>query len=248
MKFDLHTHTVFSDGRSTPNDIIEIAKSKNIGVSITDHNHIKGSVLGYEIAQKRNVPFICGIELGTNEGKEMLIYFDDPFMAERFYVKEVESFRTDRMTRISKSMNEFVAQNGERLKDEYKIYFTTLPHPYGILYKSVESNTEISYKIVEFVDAIEGINASMSPKANFLAQKLALKYNKLVTASTDAHRKNMVGTVTTDIVFGDDKKIVATDISHNAYKDNILDKSLTLLQILKCNISHSILKIGQSRV
>lgn len=248
MKFDLHMHTIFSDGRATPADVIDVAKAKNIGVSITDHNHIKGSILGYEIALKEQIPYICGIELGTNEGKEMLIYFDDPHMAERFYINEVEPFRTNRMTRIGRTMWDFVGIKGKRLKQEYRFYFSALPHPYGVLYKNINSNIELSKEIIKTVDAIEGINASMSPKANKLAQILALKYNKFVTASTDAHFKNLIGNLTTEVLFDKNKNIVLTDISHNSYSDNLFKKSITLLQITKCNIYHSILKTGKSRV
>ena len=39
---DLHMHSTFSDGTNTPEEIVAIAKKKNLIISITDHNEIKG--------------------------------------------------------------------------------------------------------------------------------------------------------------------------------------------------------------
>ena len=40
---DMHSHTNYSDGELSPQELIELAISKNIGVlSITDHDTIEG--------------------------------------------------------------------------------------------------------------------------------------------------------------------------------------------------------------
>lgn len=247
MKFDLHMHTVYSDGRSSVNDVIEVAKQKNIGVAITDHNHIKGSILGYELADKDNIPFICGMELGTNEGKELLLYFKSPQSAENFFKKEVEPFRSNRMTRINRPMTWLVGSMAKDIKKEYEIFFSTIPHPFGVLYKNIHTNPDISNLMLDFANALEAINATMSEAKNMQAFALAKKLGKLCTASTDAHIKRLIGNLTTDILFDELGNISHTDISHNKYLDSSFDIAQTLMQITKCNIAHSILKIGKSR-
>ncbi len=241
MKFDLHIHTIYSDGQAAPRDVIEKSKILNIGTSITDHNHVKGAIIASEIAINENLPFIIGCELGTREGKELLIYFKNQELAELFYKKEIEPFRTNRMTRIDRSMHELLIKG---IRDEYDIFFTTLPHPFGPLYKNVFWDLRLSAKLINFADSIETINASMNKKANEKALFLGIKKKKMLTASTDAHLIKLIGKVTTEVNF--DRK--TTDISHNSYLDNFYTKILIMTQITKCNIYHSILKKGVSVV
>lgn len=248
IEFDLHMHSIYSDGRSTPRGIVNIAKSKNIGFAITDHNHIKGSIIAKKIADKDGVPSLCGIELGTNEGKEMLIYFDKPFRAEEFYIKEVEPYKTSRMTRINRSMWEFVGDEFMSLKRRYEIYFVTIPHPYAMLYKGVKHNPLLSNAMLKVANAVEAINLSMSSKANAKAYWLGVELGKFLTASSDAHLKSDIGLVTTRLEFDENKTIIKSDISHNFTHSHILKNSLTLLQITKENINYSLLKRGSFKL
>lgn len=248
IEFDLHMHSIYSDGRSTPQEIVEIAKSKNIGFVITDHNHIKGSIIAKKMADKERVSAFCGVELGTNEGKEMLIYFDKPFKAEEFYIKEIEPYRTSRMTRIDRSMWEFVGDEFMELKNRYEIYFTTIPHPYAMLYKSVRRNPLLSSAMLKVADGVEAINLSMSSKANAKAYALGVKFGKFLTASSDAHLKSDIGLVTTKLKFGENATVIESDISHNFSHSHILRNSLNLLQITKENINYSLLKKGNFRL
>ena len=50
---DLHMHSTFSDGTATPEEIVSIAKKKNLIISITDHNEIKGVKRAIEIDNKK---------------------------------------------------------------------------------------------------------------------------------------------------------------------------------------------------
>lgn len=248
IEFDLHMHSVYSDGRATPNEIVEIAKAKNIGLCVTDHNHIKGSIIAKNLADKASTPALCGIELGTNEGKEMLIYFDKPYKAEEFYTKEVEAFKTSRMTRISRSMWDFVGDEYRYLKNRYEIFFTTFPHPYGVLYKNIKSDIMLGTAILKVVDGVEAINLSMSSKANAKAYLLGKDTGKILTASSDAHLKSDIAAVTTKLKFDENSRIISSDISHNFSSVSMLKNSLALLQITKENINYSLLKRGSFRL
>ena len=43
MPSDLHIHTTFSDGRNTPEEIMEAAKAAGLRyISITDHDSVEG--------------------------------------------------------------------------------------------------------------------------------------------------------------------------------------------------------------
>ncbi len=66
MIADLHTHSYFSDGENSPEEIIIQAKKNNVSIlSITDHNTIKYSEKVKEIAEANNLMFIDGIEITT---------------------------------------------------------------------------------------------------------------------------------------------------------------------------------------
>jgi len=239
MLYDLHTHSNYSDGEATFKDIIYVAERKNIGVSITDHNHIQGTIKAFNLSQQLKTNYICGIELGTNEGKELLFYFNNSQDIEKFYITEIEPFKTKRMTRISRDMSSFLNKS---LYDEYNITFTTLPHPFGPLKKKVTYNKELSQKMVDFVDSLEVINGTQAKNLNTLALKLAQDKSKLMTSSSDAHLIKDIGKVVSDIVIVNNKLISSKII--DTYYDR--DTFNTLLQITKANIDHSILKRGLS--
>ena len=64
MIADLHTHTSFSDGMFTPDELLFKAQKANIkAISITDHDTLDGNYIAKEIAPKYDMDFITGIEL-----------------------------------------------------------------------------------------------------------------------------------------------------------------------------------------
>lgn len=73
FKCDLHTHSISSDGRFTPKEIIELAKKKNLNyIALTDHDTMTGISEAMETANKLNVNFIPGIELSTEHNGESI--------------------------------------------------------------------------------------------------------------------------------------------------------------------------------
>lgn len=63
MKYDLHTHTNFSDGDNSPSDLVEKAKLANIThLALTDHDTIDGLSEASQAAARRNITLIPGIE------------------------------------------------------------------------------------------------------------------------------------------------------------------------------------------
>jgi len=60
MRIDCHCHTIYSkhwfwgyDSINTPKEMIKAAIKKGLdGIAITDHNTVKGSLIGKKIAKK----------------------------------------------------------------------------------------------------------------------------------------------------------------------------------------------------
>lgn len=73
FKCDLHTHSICSDGRFKPEEIIQMAKERNLDyISLTDHDTLSGVNDAMEEAKKLNVNFIPGIELSTEYNGESI--------------------------------------------------------------------------------------------------------------------------------------------------------------------------------
>lgn len=75
---DLHTHSVYSDGTKTVEEIVELCIEKNIKIlSLTDHDCINGLREISSFATSNNIRFINGIELSAiynNEEIHVLAY------------------------------------------------------------------------------------------------------------------------------------------------------------------------------
>ncbi|MDB1948596.1 PHP domain-containing protein [Clostridium tertium] len=73
FKCDLHIHSICSDGRFTPSDIVKMAKEKNLDyVSLTDHDTLTGIKEALYEAEALNVKLIPGIELSTEYNGESI--------------------------------------------------------------------------------------------------------------------------------------------------------------------------------
>lgn len=81
MLADLHTHSTFSDGKYTPEELVQAARENNIGyLAITDHDSCNGVEAAKKAAAGSNVKIIPGVELGTQYDEHsvhILGYFID---------------------------------------------------------------------------------------------------------------------------------------------------------------------------
>ena len=112
MFVDLHIHSTFFFFFFTPQEIVDAAKKKNIGViSITDHDSVNGFIAARQYIEKiLNGPRIfSGIELGTQiEEKAIHIlgyHFDENYepLLERTY--ELRHARESRLAQIVDKVN-----------------------------------------------------------------------------------------------------------------------------------------------
>ena len=75
-KIDLHIHTWFSDGASSPTDIVKRAKEAGYDkIAITDHDGVDGLEEALEAGEQEGIHVIPGIELATEtaDGTELHI-------------------------------------------------------------------------------------------------------------------------------------------------------------------------------
>lgn len=108
---DLHTHTIYSDGVLTPEQLLQKAQKVGLSaISITDHDSVDGCIEAHGIAKDYSIEIIDGIEFSCYEdGREFHIlgYNFDPTDSEvGRYLEEFREARHTRAMRIVKKLND----------------------------------------------------------------------------------------------------------------------------------------------
>jgi len=66
LKYDLHSHSYYSDGKLSPTDLVERAKSQGVDVlALTDHDTTEGLAEASEAAEACGLKLIPGVEIST---------------------------------------------------------------------------------------------------------------------------------------------------------------------------------------
>jgi hypothetical protein len=109
IKVDLHIHTIYSDGKLFPKEVLMKAKENELKIiSITDHDEIKGSMEGVKLGKEFGVEVIPGVEISTKYGEKsihILGYFIDfthPKLTS--LLQEVKLSRLNRAKKILKNL------------------------------------------------------------------------------------------------------------------------------------------------
>ena len=107
---DLHTHTTFSDGTFTPQELMEYASQKGLkAIAVTDHDTIEGCESAANWAAHYNIEFIPGVEVESPyDGIEIHILglFIDPKNKGLLQLLEsLRQMRSDRDAKIIEILN-----------------------------------------------------------------------------------------------------------------------------------------------
>ncbi len=99
--FDLHTHSVHSDGTTSPTEIAQHAAELGLaGIALTDHDTISGWDEARDAARTHSLEFVPGMEITTEHAgrsRHLLAYGIDPAAGELFEALAlVRSARLDR--------------------------------------------------------------------------------------------------------------------------------------------------------
>jgi predicted metal-dependent phosphoesterase TrpH len=103
--FDLHTHSTFSDGTLEPEQVVELARARDLsGIALTDHDNTGGVERARAAARARGLTVLLGCELSAeHDGNpvHVLGYGFDPeeptFAAKRAWIAEGRVRRARRM-------------------------------------------------------------------------------------------------------------------------------------------------------
>ena len=183
---DMHCHTNLSDGRDDPMTMIKQAQKLEIGISITDHNRIAGSLE----ACKRTFA-IPGIEITSSDTIDFLVYFYKPRDLEHFYNKYIkEKHLSSRIFNLWK-----LKWNTDELLDHVKKYscVITLPHPLAMRPKNSYIFMHKNPNFMKNIHAVEVINSLMHEEHNKIVSEWAKTLKKAATGASDAHSYDYLG-------------------------------------------------------
>ncbi len=115
---DLHIHTFYSDGTSSPQEVVLAAHEAGLHcIAITDHDTIDGFSPTMEAAQKYHLEVIAGVELSTEmNGKDVHILgylFDCQNKQLGKFLESNQGDRVERMGRMIEKLKELGIKNIE---------------------------------------------------------------------------------------------------------------------------------------
>ncbi|MFZ9858498.1 MAG: CehA/McbA family metallohydrolase [Roseiflexaceae bacterium] len=174
-KADLHLHTTYSDGHSTPAQLVQYVLQHTTlrMIAITDHDQIDGAYEAQKYAEGTGLHVIIGEEISTREGHLLAYFIQDrirPGMSAH-----------DTITAIHEQGGLAVAAH------PYDWMVRSLGH-FGLLKHAVEHHRFWNF------DAIEALNASLRPRyANVRAAQAARTLNLPVIGGSDSHLLDTIG-------------------------------------------------------
>ncbi len=192
MFVDLHTHSHYSDGLPSVSQIEEHCLRSGIGVALTDHNQIRGSVI---LSQREKFPCLPGIEVGTREGLEFLVYFPDAGRLEDYFMRAVEPYLLSRFL-VRSHIPTMECLDIARDMGAY----VSLAHPFAFGRKSLDyqqrsrkTHETFVDEVVARVGAIELFNGGVPAKVNRRAATYLDEIDKPITVGSDSHRLKTYG-------------------------------------------------------
>lgn len=115
---DMHTHTTYSDGELSPNELIEKARKNNIRtIAITDHNSINGlKAIDYSSEIINDIDIINGVELSAkiDHGQFHILGYDfdinNEYLNNKLFIQKENSLN-------------YILSVMEQIKRDYNIIF-----------------------------------------------------------------------------------------------------------------------------
>lgn len=188
--YDLHLHTNHSlDAFTSVDRLLAVARQKQIGIAVTDHTEIRGSVEALEKA--KDVEVIPAIEVKARSGVDIMVYFEDADEMVEYYQKVLEP-RLGGIHRFIPDISEREIIDGT---GRYRCLLSA-PHPYApsrMGLAGVVDSGAVRHDLLERMDLVETENAMMSPRVNRKAKELAAQLKKSCIGGSDAHVPWLVG-------------------------------------------------------
>ena len=192
---DMHFHTNVSDSFTEVGDAILLARSRGIGLAITDHNLIENAM---KVADRKDIMVIPGMEVSTSDGPHILTWFYDPQELQSFWRREIRPRLQSCPWLALRDCG--VEKLLELLESEHCVVSAAHPMGYFGNNKGLEACLRKGYvdrSVLKRIDAYEVICSGMTHSANLSACDAAESYGIGMTGGSDGHILEAVGTAVT---------------------------------------------------
>ncbi len=168
LKADLHMHTTYSDGISTPKEMVDEAIKKGLKcICITDHDQTEGATEAMKYAYDKDILVISGIELISTSG-------------------DILGINVKKIIPSGLSAKETVKQ----IRKAGGV--AVVPHPFNRMLNGFWGGEKGLNALMP--DGVEAFNATvLFGASNKRAFAFSKKFDLPFTAGSDAHRKEFVG-------------------------------------------------------
>ena len=194
---DMHFHTHYSDSYTTIKDAVDLAKKKGVGLAITDHNLIGGSLEALEMAKGTDLFVVPGIEISSWDGPHILVYFYSFDEMKEYWSKCIEpNMHRCKWLAIDKG-TEWILDSVE---DVNCVISAAHPMEFLVSAKGVQAAIEhgkLGREITGRFDAYEVVCSAMFRPWNIRARKVADEFGIGYTGGSDGHMLHELGKVIT---------------------------------------------------
>jgi len=126
LKVDLHTHSSFSDGTSSPEEVVCAAAKAGVKVfALSDHDTTCGVARAQAACQKYNIDFVTAVEISTREHDHLHFLGYNVDIQNAALQTFLQNNRENRLNRIKKIIQQ-LAQGGVDITQED--VFSLAPH------------------------------------------------------------------------------------------------------------------------
>lgn len=123
LNFDLHTHSTVSDGRLTPQALVDTAADAGVEcLSLTDHDTTDGVTAARAAAMQRGIHFVPGVEISVSWSRRTLhivglaVNTDAPPLANG--LKQLQTIRRERAQKIAHKLEKAGVNNAYRRAEQ----------------------------------------------------------------------------------------------------------------------------------
>lgn len=197
-KGDFHIHSIYSDGKCTPQEIVIISKEKNIDIiSLTDHNSTQGIDEAILAGNELGIKVIPGVELSTrynNSRVHILGYFKDDNYKNGLLVEILKNVRAHKISAVKHLMKNninFYEKKDKRLDIRTGIEILKYFGAIVILAHPVLLNPKDFIPIIKMnFDGLEAKYFCNTNRDTEYFLNIAKNNNLLYTAGSDFHDYN----------------------------------------------------------
>ncbi len=183
-KADLHIHSTYSDGRDSPDEIVDAALGKVQVIAITDHNEIKGAFKAKEYALKHRIKLdvVIGEEISTKNGHIIGLFLKDKIIPGKTAMDTIEEIHKQEGLAVAPHPFSFIKFNAMGYDPINKILKDLDLDAIEII------NCDSIFSIIQ--NAVEGINNNN----NFLIGENPNTFIRFAQLGvSDAHSKAFIG-------------------------------------------------------